>query len=122
LGPGVDTSTDSGRLVADIRAAVAQWERRIIASRTREGTATVRAASGKHMGRPSAIAAIAADVEERIFDLARPAAGKGLSASAISEFLETEGIPRPTPRSKAWHHSHVLAAVQRVETRRLTRA
>ncbi len=111
----VDTSTDSGRLVADIRAAVAQWERRIIASRTREGMATIRATQGKHMGRPSAIPA---DVEDRIYDLARPVAGKGMSASAIAEVLEREGVPRPTIRSKSWHHSHVVAAVRRVETRR----
>lgn len=113
---GVDTSTDSGRLVADIRAAVAQWERRIIASRTREGMATIRATTGKHMGRPSAIPA---DVEQRIYDLARPADGKGLSASAIAELMEDDGVARPTARSKSWHHSHVVAAVRRVEVRRL---
>lgn len=119
LDLGVDTSTDSGRLVADIRAAVAQWERRIIASRTREGMATIRSATGKHMGRPSAIPT---DVEERIYDLSRPAAGKGLSASAIAQLLEDEGVPRPTARSKSWHHSHVQAAVRRVEVRRLASA
>lgn len=112
LDLGVDTSTDSGRLVADIRAAVAQWERRIIASRTREGMATIRATTGKHMGRPSAIPT---DVEERIYDLARH---QGLSASAIAEQMETEGVARPTARSKSWHHSHVLAAIRRVEVRR----
>jgi DNA invertase Pin-like site-specific DNA recombinase len=111
LDLGVDTSTDSGRLVADIRAAVAQWERRIIASRTREGMATIRATTGKHMGRPSAIPA---DVEDRLYDLSR----SGLSASAIAQLMEDEGVARPTPRSKAWHHSHVLAAVRRVEVRR----
>lgn len=111
LDLGVDTSTDSGRLVADIRAAVAQWERRIIASRTREGMATIRATTGKHMGRPSAIPA---DVEDRIYDLSRD----GLSASAIAQLMEDEGVARPTARSKSWHHSHVLAAVRRVEVRK----
>lgn len=115
LDLGVDTSTDSGRLVADIRAAVAQWERRIIASRTREGMATIRATTGKHMGRPSAIPA---EVEDRIYELARPSTGKGMSACAIAELLEAEGVTRPTARSKSWHHSHVLAAVRRVEVRR----
>lgn len=113
LDLGVDTSTDSGRLVADIRAAVAQWERRIIASRTREGMATIRATTGKHMGRPSGIPAA---VEQRIADLH----AEGLSASAIAALLEAEGIARPTTRSKSWHHSHVLAAVRRVEIRRAT--
>ncbi|MCW2738879.1 recombinase family protein [Nocardioides sp.] len=111
LDLGVDTSTDSGRLVADIRAAVAQWERRIIASRTREGMATIRATTGKHMGRPSAIPT---DVEERIYDLNRT----GLSASAIARLLEDEGVRRPTARSKSWHHSHIVAAVRREQVRR----
>ncbi|ROR89334.1 recombinase family protein [Nocardioides aurantiacus] len=118
LDLGVDTSTDSGRLVADIRAAVAQWERRIIASRTREGMATIRA-TGKHMGRPSLIPR---DVEERIYGLARPAEGKGQSATAIAALLEAEGVARPTSRAKAWHHTHVLAAVRRVERRRFVAA
>ncbi|MCB0908232.1 MAG: recombinase family protein [Nocardioidaceae bacterium] len=112
LDLGVDTSTDSGRLVADIRAAVAQWERRIIASRTREGMATIRATTGKHMGRPSAIPT---DVEERIYGLHCG----GLSASAIAQLMEDEGVARPTARSKSWHHSHVLAAIRRVEVRTL---
>lgn len=108
----MDTSTDSGRLVADVRAAVAQWERRIIASRTREGMATIRTTTGKHMGRPSAIPA---DVEERIYDLHVT----GLSASAIAQLMEDEGVARPTARSKSGHHSHVLAAARPVETRRM---
>ncbi|WP_193608266.1 recombinase family protein [Nocardioides lijunqiniae] len=112
LDLGVDTSTDSGRLVADIRAAVAQWERRIIASRTREGMATIRATTGKHMGRPSAIPT---DAEERIYDLH----GTGMSASAIAQLMEDEGVARPTAQSKSWHHSHVLAAVRRVHARRV---
>ncbi|WP_205474452.1 recombinase family protein [Nocardioides sp. SYSU D00038] len=115
LDLGVDTSTDSGRLVADIRAAVAQWERRIIASRTREGMATIRATTGKHMGRPSAIPR---DVEDRIYDLH----SEGLSASAIAQLMEDEGVARPTARSKSWHHSHILAAVRRVEVRAEARA
>lgn len=68
------------------------------------------------MGRPSAIPT---EVEDRIYDLARPASGKGLSASAIAQLLEDEGVARPTARSKSWHHSHVLAAIRRVENRRL---
>jgi len=80
LDLGVDTSTDSGRLVADIRAAVAQWERRIIASRTREGMATIRATTGKHMGRPSAI----------------PPTSRNASTSFTAKG------PRPPPSRRCW--------------------
>lgn len=64
-----------------------------------------------HTGRPSGIPT---EVEDRIAGLH----ADGVSASGIAALLETEGVPRPTERSKAWHHSHVLAAVKRVETRR----
>lgn len=110
LDLGVDTSTDSGRLVADIRAAVAQWERRIIASRTREGMATIRSRTGKHMGRP---ARIPAEVEQRIVSLH----DAGLSASAIARLFNDEGAPKGAGSSPLWNHSHVLAAVRRAEVR-----
>lgn len=48
----------------------------------------------------------------------RGAALRGKSASAIAALLEAEGVSRPTERSKAWHHSHVIAAFRRVEARR----
>ncbi|GAA4717982.1 hypothetical protein GCM10023216_02750 [Isoptericola chiayiensis] len=55
---------------------------------------------------------------ERIYDLRRA----GLSASAIARLLDDEGVPHPTKQSKSWHHSHVLAAAQRAEVRRLASA
>jgi len=42
-----------------------------------------------------------------------------MSASAIAELLETEGVARPTTKSKAWTYEHVLAAVRRAEVRTL---
>lgn len=111
LDLGVDTSTDNGRLVAEIRASVASWERRLIASRTREGMATIRATTGKHMGRPSRIPA---DVEARIVALH----DAGQSASAIARRFNDEGVPKGTGSSPLWNHSHVVAAVRREQVRR----
>ncbi|GAB3875408.1 recombinase family protein [Terrabacter terrigena] len=111
LDLGVDTSTITGRAMAHVTAAFAEMERRRIGERTREGMARIRATQGKHMGRPSLIPA---EVEERIAALHTD----GKSASAIAELLEREGVARPTARSKSWHHSHVTAAVRRVEVRR----
>jgi len=75
LGLGVVAKTDRGQaLVVGISAAVAQWERRILAlSRTRDGWRR-SATTSKHMGRPSTIPE---DAEDRIYDLARPTAAKG---------------------------------------------
>jgi len=51
---GVDTSTPTGELVANVMMSVAQWERRIIGERT---SAAMQAAKrqGRHMGRVSVL-------------------------------------------------------------------
>jgi len=51
---GVDTSTPTGELVANVMMSVAQWERRVIGERT---SAAMQAAKrqGRHMGRVSAL-------------------------------------------------------------------
>lgn len=51
---GVDTSTPTGRLVANVMMSVAEWEREVIGERT---SAAMQAAkrAGKHMGRASTL-------------------------------------------------------------------
>lgn len=51
---GVDTSSPTGELVANLMMSVAQWERRVIGERT---SAAMQAAkrAGKHVGRVSAL-------------------------------------------------------------------
>lgn len=51
---GVDTSTPTGKLVANVMMSVAEWEREVIGERT---SAAMQAAKrqGKHMGRVSAL-------------------------------------------------------------------
>lgn len=51
LDMGIDTSTPSGRLVANVMASVAEWEREVISQRTRDA-ASVRRERGEVMGRP----------------------------------------------------------------------
>src|SRR5204863_10202181 len=52
LDLGLDTSTPGGRLVANVFASVAEWERDIIAARTRDGLAAARA-QGRSISRPA---------------------------------------------------------------------
>ena len=47
----LDTRTPDGKLFYDILAAMAEWERRIISARTKEGLDVARA-NGKVLGRP----------------------------------------------------------------------
>jgi DNA invertase Pin-like site-specific DNA recombinase len=54
LDLGVDTTSAAGELVANVMAAVSQWERRAIGERTKEALAAKRA-QGVRLGRPPAI-------------------------------------------------------------------
>lgn len=47
----VDTRTAAGRMVLNIMATISQWEREVIAERTRDGMA-VKKAAGHRLGRP----------------------------------------------------------------------
>ena len=102
LDLGVDTSTPGGRLVANVFASVAEWERDTIAARTRDGLAALRA-QGKSAGRPAV--ADRPELAERI----RAMRDAGLTLQAIADTLTSEGIP--TARGAArWQPSSVQAA------------
>lgn len=84
---GVDTSTPTGELVANVMMSVAQWERRIIGERT---SAAMQAAKhqGRHMGRVSALPDATAD---RLLELR---ATRTLAATA--DALNAEGLTTAT--------------------------
>jgi DNA invertase Pin-like site-specific DNA recombinase len=96
---GIDTSTPHGGLMAHVLASVAEYERRVIGVRTREGMAQ-RRREGVHVGRPRALDE---DLIERIVR------GKqaGQSLSRIARDLSDEGIP--TARGGAWRASTIKA-------------
>jgi DNA invertase Pin-like site-specific DNA recombinase len=103
LDLGIDTSTASGRLVATVIGAVAEWERDTIAARTREGLAVIRA-QGRPIGRPAV-----ADNPELAARI-RSMHDAGMSLRTIAKQLNTEGVP--TLRGAAqWRPSSVQTAV-----------
>ena len=85
LDTGVDTSTASGELVSNMLASAAQYERRLISQRTRDGLAAKRA-QGVRLGGPSVLptAVVQRIVTER-------AKGRGLRV--IAEALTADGVP-----------------------------
>ena|SRR5689334_723837 len=86
-----------------VAASAAQYERRLIGQRTREGLAAKRAA-GVRLGRPSVLPA---DIVRRI--VAERADGKGLRV--IAEGLTADGVP--TARGGAsWSTSTVQAVLR----------
>ena len=85
LDVDVDTTTPSGRLVANVMASVAEWERETIGARTRDGLAAKRA-QGVVLGRPRA-------ASREAVDRAGALRAAGLSYAACAERLTLEGVP-----------------------------
>lgn len=103
LDLGIDTGTETGRLVAGIMAQVAEWERSVIASRVRDAAA-VRRDQGKKMGH--------AGVRDKYPDLAKRIAAirqAGSTWQAIANTLNAEGVPTVLGGT-AWRVSSVQCA------------
>ena len=110
LDLGVDTSTEVGKLVAGIMAQVAEWERRMIAERTRAASAQRRknnVAMGGG-GVRSANSALADRITAMRAELT-PAGRHAYTWQRIADTLNTEGVP--TVRNGAlWRVSSIQAA------------
>lgn len=103
LDLGVDTSTPTGELVANIMVSVSQWERRIIGQRTKEALQTLKA-NGQTLGRPPEVTDEAVTA---IRELVQIADGPGYIARKLTE----AGID--PPRGEVWHRSTVMRIMQR---------
>ncbi len=106
LDLGVDTSTPSGEMMANVLAVFAQFERRLISQRTKEALAAKRA-SGVRLGRPSTLSR---QVERRI--LRERQAGKTLAGIAAK--LNADGVPTAQGGAR-WHPATIRSVVSRLE-------
>jgi DNA invertase Pin-like site-specific DNA recombinase len=108
LDTDVDTTRANGELIANIIISIAQWERRIIGERTRDGLAEKRA-QGAVLGRPEGpgFESISPNVERRIKRLR----AKGLSLTAIATVLTEDGVP--TARGGQWRAGTILRVLDR---------
>jgi DNA invertase Pin-like site-specific DNA recombinase len=86
----VDMTTPAGGLVANITASVAEWERRVIAERTREAL-KVKRDQGAKLGRPRLLASA---IEDRI----KVERARGSTLQAIADGLNSEEVATPTGR------------------------
>ena len=93
----LDTSSVNGRMVLNIMATLAQWEREIIAQRTREAL-QAKKASGVKLGRPGT----SLDVKQRI----RGLRASGNTYQAIADQLNVERVPTGHGASQ-WQTSSV---------------
>jgi Resolvase, N terminal domain/Recombinase len=98
--------TPAGELVANVVMAVAQWERRRIAERTRAAMATAQA-RGRHLGRSSTVPT---EVRARI----REERAAARSLNAIAAGLNADNIPTGQGGA-SWDHSSVRAVLRSIE-------
>jgi DNA invertase Pin-like site-specific DNA recombinase len=101
LDCAVDTTTPAGEAMANVLATFAQFERRLIAERTKAALA-VKKAQGVRLGRP---ASIPEQLAKRIVRMR----SRGLTLQAICDTLNAERVP--TPRGGAFWRPTSLRAV-----------
>jgi len=89
---GIDMTSPTGGLLANVTASVAEWERRIIGVRTKEALAA-RKAAGVKLGRPRAL-------DSAVADRIRDERSGGLTLQAIADGLNADRILTPT--GKTW--------------------
>ncbi len=83
LDLGVDTSTPSGEMMANVMASFAQFERRMIGQRTKEALA-IKKAQGVRIGRPPA-------TEDSAIRRMGELREEGLSYREVASLLDKEG-------------------------------
>ncbi len=101
LDLGVDTTTPAGKLVANVVAAVAEWERDMIALRTREGLAAAKA-KGVRLGAPSR-------QDPQTVARIHALRNDGMTYRAIADVLNDSDVPLPGGGSR-WHPASVRLA------------
>lgn len=91
--PNIDFSDPAGEFTANVLASAAQYERKLISARVREGMAQ-RKQEGQHMGRAADPAML--DTYRRVLGMY----AQGQSLNSIATQLNAEGVP--TARGGKW--------------------
>ncbi len=112
LDLGVDTTTPSGELVANVMASVAQWERRAIGQRTKDALALKRK-EGVRLGRPTVLPESLRRNIQRMRE-------RGRSFQSIADQFNKKGVPRAHGGDK-WYASTVRGVLNRTESYAATR-
>ena len=104
LDLGVDTTTPSGEMIANVMATFAQFERRLIGQRTKDALA-VKKRAGTRLGRPLSI-------DEAVVKRIAKERRRGRSLRAIADDLNDEAMPTGHGGTR-WHASTVRAVLER---------
>lgn len=98
LDVNVDTTTPRGEMVANVMATFAQFERRLIAERTKEALA-VKRAQGVRIGRPR-------QLSDEVVARIRREREAGRTLTAIADGLSDDGVPT-AQGGRRWYASTV---------------
>jgi DNA invertase Pin-like site-specific DNA recombinase len=102
LDLGVDMTTPTGGLLANVTASVAEWERKIISLRTAEALAQ-RKLAGVRLGRPRVL-------DPQIANRIRAKRAGGVTLRAIANELNSEGTRTATGRP--WSPASIFKVVR----------
>jgi DNA invertase Pin-like site-specific DNA recombinase len=108
LDVGVDTTTPSGEAMVGVLAVFAQFERKLIAQRTRDALA-VKKAEGVRLGRPTSLPVA---VSKRLALLR----GRGMTYAAIADVLNADGVPTGQGGAR-WYPATVRKVLSRLSDR-----
>lgn len=101
LGSGVDMSTPAGEMVAGVLLSAAQYERRLIGVRTKEGLASAKA-RGVSLGKPTSY-------PDELLTRIHRMRSQGLSLRKIADVLTEDGVT--TAKGGRWHASSVRSVL-----------
>lgn len=118
VADSIDTRTAAGRLVLNVLLSVAQWEREVIAERTKEALAH-KIRTNQRCGKvrfgydlaDDGITLLPNPVEQQALSLIRKLREAGESLRAIAAELNTRGIA--TKEGRPWIHSSVQGIINR---------
>ena len=113
LDLGVDTTTPSGEMIANVMATFAQFERRLIGQRTKDALA-VKKRQGVRLGRPPSL-------DEKVVNRIRRERRAGKSLRAIADLLNDSKVPTAHGGAR-WHASTVRAVLGGTNERAVTPA
>jgi DNA invertase Pin-like site-specific DNA recombinase len=103
LDLGVDTSTPSGEMMANVLASFAQYERRLISQRTKDALA-VKRSQGVRLGRPMTL-------DPKVRARVRRLRSLGWTYARIAKRLNEEGVETAHGGAR-WYSSSVRAVEQ----------
>lgn len=128
VSENLDTGSAAGRLVLNVMASVAQWEREVIGERTREALASKRS-KGQRVGavpfgfQPGIDGALVENLREQTaLRLARERRAAGASYQSIADELNRRGHRTRTGRPFAYQNVQNMIGVDTETRRRYRRA